>query len=166
MNPETRDAILTWVVDRPFEAAFPRLRRAILDSSLGLMAEIDAAQRAKRALQIEGPPCRVLLIDHPALLLATTAINCASALFLPVPVVISGAGPRTLVHLLSPEHIRHSELPIGIKVAVLDLQRQLVHCFERSIGRARPPQERTEPYSPHAQTAMADPIDRSEAVSP
>jgi uncharacterized protein (DUF302 family) len=134
---ESRDAIMTLAIDYPFDSALPRIRRAILEGQLCISAEIDAAQRVKRALQIYVPPCRVLLIDNPAFLLETTAVDRASGLFLPVHLVVSGAGDRTLVYLLHLDHMRHSDLPIGVRAPVLDLQRQLVRSLRRIVDSAR-----------------------------
>lgn len=135
---ESRAATATaFVVDSPFDSALPRIRRAIRADQLSIAAEIDAAQRVKRALEIFVPPCRVLLIDNPAFMLETTAIDRASGIFIPLHLVVSGAGNRTLVHMLNLEHIRHSDLPIGIRAPVLDLQRQILRSLARIAKRAR-----------------------------
>jgi uncharacterized protein (DUF302 family) len=135
---ESRAASTTaFVVHSPFDSALPRIRRAIRNGQLSVAAEIDAAQRVKRALEIYVPPCRVLLIDNPAFMLETTAIDRASGIFIPLHLVVSGAGNRTLVHMLNLEHIRHSDLPIGIKAPVLDLQRQILRSLGRIAERAR-----------------------------
>jgi uncharacterized protein (DUF302 family) len=133
----SRDATMTWVIHHPFGSALTRIRRAILDGQLCITTEIDVAQKVKRSLQIYVPPCRVFLVDSPAFLLETTTIERASGLFIPVHVVVSGAGGRTLVHLLNLDHIRHSDLPIGIRAPVLDLQRQLVRSLGRIVDSAR-----------------------------
>lgn len=135
---ENRAASTTaFVVDSPFDSALLRIRRAIRADQLSVAAEIDAAQRVKRALEIYVPPCRVLLIDNPAFMLETTAIDRASGIFIPLHLVVSGAGNRTLVHVVSPEHIRHSDLPIGIRAPVLDLQRQVFRSLATIAERAR-----------------------------
>src|SRR5579875_766347 len=108
------ESTTAFIIDTPFDSALPRIRRTLRSDQLSIAAEIDAAQRVKRALEIYVPPCRVLLIDNPAFLLETTAIDRASAIFIPLHLVISGAGNRTLVHMLNMEHIRRSDLPIGI----------------------------------------------------
>jgi uncharacterized protein (DUF302 family) len=135
---ENRAANTTvFVVDSPFNSALPRIRGAIRSEQLSIAAEMDAAQRVKRALDIYVPPCRVLFIDSPAFMLETTAIDRASGIFIPLHLVVSGAGNRTLVHMLNLEHIRHSDLPIGIRAPVLDLQRQILRSLARIGERAR-----------------------------
>ena len=135
---ESRAATTTaFIIDSSFDSALLRIRQAIRADQLSIAAEIDAAQRVKRALKIYVPPCRVLLVDNPAFMLETTAIDRASGIFIPLHVVVSGAGNRTLVHMLGLEHIRHSDLPIGIRAPVLDLQRQILRSLARIAGRAR-----------------------------
>jgi uncharacterized protein (DUF302 family) len=132
---ESRAATAAFVLDRPFEAALIRIRQAVRAEQLCIAAEIDAAQRVKRALEIYVPQCRVLLIDNPLFLLEATAIDRASAIFMPLHLVISGSGNRTLAQMLDAEHIRHSDLPIGIRAPVLDLQRQLLRVLGRIAQR-------------------------------
>ena len=126
-----------FIIHSPFESALPRIRRAIRDDQLSIAAEIDTAHRVKRALEIHVPPCRILLIDNPAFTLETTAIDRASGTFIPLHLVVSEAGNHTLVHMLNVEHIRQSDLPIGIRAPVLDLQRQLLRSLGRIAERIR-----------------------------
>lgn len=126
-----------FVIDSAFDFALARIRRTIRASQLAIAAEIDTAQRVKRALDINVPPCRVLLVDNPAFMLETTAVDRASGIYIPLHLVVSGNGSRTLVYMLNIEHIRHSDLPIGIKAPVLDLQRQVSRALLRIAERAR-----------------------------
>lgn len=127
----------TFVIHRPFDSALPRIRRAIREDQLSIAGEIDAAQRVKRALDIYVPPCRILLVDNPGFMLEATAIDRGSAIFIPLHLIVSGAGNRTLLHILNTEHIRQSNLPIGIRAPVLDLQRQILRSLGRIAERAR-----------------------------
>jgi uncharacterized protein (DUF302 family) len=120
-----------FIIRNPFSPALSRIRRAIQDDQLCIAAEIDAAQRVKRALELYVSPCRILLIDSPAFTLETTAINRASGTFRPLHLVVSGYRNHTFVHMLSVEHIRQSDLPIGIRAPVLGLQHQVL----RTLGR-------------------------------
>lgn len=120
----------------PFDSALSRIRRTIRADHLSIAAEIDAAQRVKRTLDISVPPCHVLLIDNPAFMLETTAVDRASGIFIPLHLVVSATGDHTLVYMLNPEHIRQSDLPIGIKAPVLDLQRQVIRSLTRIAERA------------------------------
>lgn len=128
---------MAFIVDSPFNSALAKVRRAIRADQLAIAAEIDAAQRVKRALDIYVPPCRVLLIDSPAFVLEATAVDRASGIFIPVHLVVSAAGSRTLVYMLSLEHIRRSDLPIGVKAPVLDLQRQIIRSLTRISERVQ-----------------------------
>ncbi len=70
-------------------------------------------------------------------MLETTAIDRASGIFIPLHLVVSGAGDRTLIHMLNLEYIRHSDLPIGVRAPALDLQRQILRSLGRIAERAR-----------------------------
>ncbi len=162
---ESRAATTTaFVVDSPFDSALLRIRRAIRADRLSIAAEIDAARRVKRALEIYVPPCRLLLIDNPAFMLETTAIDRASGIFIPLHLVVSGAGNRTLVHMLNLEHIRHSDLPIGIRAPVLDLQRQILRSLGRIAERARDIHELADQGGNHSKAEAAKQIDAPEVV--
>ena len=138
MSTESHAATTTvFILDSPFDSALLRIRRALRADQLCIAAEIDAAQRVRRALDIYVPPCRVLLIDNPAFMLETTAIDRASGIFIPLHLVVSGASNRTLAHMLNLEYIRHSDLPIGVRAPVLDLQRQILRSLARIAERAR-----------------------------
>jgi uncharacterized protein (DUF302 family) len=126
-----------FILHSPIESALPRIRQAIRDNKLSIAAEIDTAHRVKRALEIYVPPCRILLIDNPAFTLETTAIDRACGTFIPLHLVVSGAGNQTLIHMLNVEHIRQSDLPIGIRAPVLDLQRQVLRTLGRIAERIR-----------------------------
>ena len=138
-----------FIIPSPFDSALARIRRAIRDDQLYIAAKIDTAQRVKRALEIYAPPCRILLIDNPAFTLETTAIDRTSGTFIPLHLVVSGAGNRTLVHMLNVEHIRQSDLPIGIRAPVLELQRQVLRTLGRIAERGRNEDllDRSEPVS-------------------
>jgi uncharacterized protein (DUF302 family) len=114
-----------FVLHNGFEPALARIREAIQAGGLCIAAEIDAAQRLKRALQIYVSPCRLLLIDNPLFMLQAAAINRASGVLLPLHVVVSGAGDHTVAHMLTLECIRTSELPIGIRAPLLELRREV-----------------------------------------
>lgn len=137
MIMETQTATTAFVLDSDFEPALVRIRQAIRQDQLSIAAEVDAAQRVKHALEIYVPQCRVLLVDSPALLLETTAIDRASGIFIPLHLVVSSTGSRTLIQMLNLEHIRNCDLPIGIRAPVLDLQRQVVRALGRVAQRVR-----------------------------
>jgi uncharacterized protein (DUF302 family) len=132
---ETQATTMAFVLDTAFEPALAQIRQAIRQDQLSIAAEVDAAQRVRHALEIFVPQCRVLLVDSPLLLLEATAIDRASAIFVPLHLVVSSAGDRTLVQMLNLDHLRNSDLPIGIRAPVLDLQRQLARTLARVAQR-------------------------------
>lgn len=165
MTIETRAASTTaLVVDSPFDSALPRIREAIRTGHLSIAAEIDAARRVKRELEIYVPPCRVLFIDSPTFMLETTAIDRASAIFIPLHLVVSGAGNRTLVHMLNLDHIRNSDLPIGIRAPVLDLQRQIFRSLAKIAERARNLQEFVDRGEDRSKPQTADPFNEPKTI--
>lgn len=126
-----------FIVDAPFDAALAKIRLAIREDGLCIAAEIDTARRLKRAMQIQVSPCKVLLIDNPSLMLETTAVDRASGIFIPLHLVVSAAGDRTLVHMLGPEFIQNSDLPIGIRAPVTALQYKLLRVLRGIADRSR-----------------------------
>jgi uncharacterized protein (DUF302 family) len=136
---ETHSATTAFVLDSPFDSALIRIRRALREDNLCIAAEIDAAQRIKRSLQIDVSPCRILFMDNPLFTLEATAIDRASGVFIPLHLVVSGVGERTLIHLLSPDYVSCAELPIGIRTPVAGLQRQLLRTLKRIADRMRDP---------------------------
>lgn len=132
---ETQATTMAFVLDSMFGPALAQIRQAIRQDQLSIAAEVDAAQRVRHALEIFVPQCRVLLVDSPLLLLETTAIDRASAVFIPLHLVVSSTGNRTLVQMLNLDHIRNSDLPIGIRAPVLDLQRQLARTLAKVAQR-------------------------------
>ncbi|HZQ55973.1 MAG TPA: hypothetical protein VFB14_27510 [Bryobacteraceae bacterium] len=132
---ETQTTTMAFVLDQAFEPALAQIRQAIRQEQLSIAGEVDVAQRVRHTLEIFVPQCRVLLVDSPLLLLETTAIDRASGIFIPLHLVVSSAGSRTLVQMLNLEHIRNSDLPIGIRAPVLDLQRQLARALAKVAQR-------------------------------
>lgn len=114
-----------FVLNYRFDTALERVRRAISAGGLSIAAEIDAARRVKRALRIRVSPCRVLLVDNPFLMLQAASIDRASGVLIPLHVVVSSAGSRTIVHLLNPASIQLNELPIGLRAPLVDLRSEL-----------------------------------------
>jgi uncharacterized protein (DUF302 family) len=126
-----------FIVDAPFDSALAKIRRAIREDRLCIAAEIDTARRLKRAMQIQVSPCKLLLIDNPSLMLETTAVDRASGIFIPLHLVVSAAGDRTLVHMLGPEFIQNSDLPIGIRAPVTALQYKVLRVLRGIADKSR-----------------------------
>ena len=134
---ENRAGTTAFVLDSPFDSALTRIRRALREDHLCIAAEINAAQRIKRALEIYVSPCRILLVDNPLFTLETTAIDRASGVFIPLHLVVSGVGDRTLVHMLSPHYVQSADFPIGVRTPVIGLQHQLLRTLTRIADRIR-----------------------------
>lgn len=114
-----------FVLNCRFDTALARVRQAIRGAGLSIAAEIDSAQRVKRALHVRVSPCRVLLVDNPFFMLQAASIDRASGVLIPLHVVVSAAGSRTIVHLLNLASIQQNELPIGVRAPLIDLRNEL-----------------------------------------
>jgi uncharacterized protein (DUF302 family) len=114
-----------FVLNCRFDAALARVRQAIRGGGLSIAAEIDAARRVKRALHIRVSPCRILLVDNPFFMLQATSIDRASGVLIPLHVVVSAAGSRTIVHLLNLASVQTNELSIGVRAPLVDLRNEL-----------------------------------------
>lgn len=121
----TPDATVAFVMNTGFDAALARIRRALQGVGLSIAAEIDSARRVKRALQVRIAPCRVLLVDNPLFMLQAATIHRASAVLIPLHVVVSAAGGSTVVHLLNLAYIQSNELPVGLRSPLVELRREL-----------------------------------------
>lgn len=121
----TPDATVAFVMNSGFDAALARIRRALQSAGLSIAAEIDSARRVKRTLQVRIAPCRVLLVDNPLFMLQAATIHRASAVLIPLHVVVSGMGDSTVVHLLNLAYIQSNELPIGLRSPLVELRREL-----------------------------------------
>lgn len=129
-----------FVLNCRFGNALARICGAIRAGGLTIAAEIDTARRVKNALQIQVSPCRVLLVDNPFIMLQSASIERASGVLIPLHVVISSAGDRTIVHLLNLACIELNELPVGIRSPLVELRRELFRVLSgiadgTSVGR-------------------------------
>jgi uncharacterized protein (DUF302 family) len=159
---DTPELVTTaFIIDDPFDSALARIRRTLSTGQLSIAGEIDAAHRVKRTLDIYVPACRILLVDNPTFMLEATAIDRTAGIFMPLHLVVSAAGSRTLVHMLNLDHIRHGDLPIGVRAPVVELQRQLARALAtiaqrvsklpEDEGEVPSGDQRTEPIDGHAQ---------------
>lgn len=126
-SPETTGAF--FILTTGFDTALARVRQAIRAAGLSVVAEIDTARRVNRALQLQVPPCRVLLVDNPLFMLQTATISRGAGVLLPLHVVVSGAGSRTMVHLLNLAYIQQPEMPIGIRAPVVKLRGEVFRAL-------------------------------------
>ena len=121
---------VTFMVPATFEKALGLVRQALDERELAIAAELDISGRISQELGIDLIPCRVLCVDHPQLLQQAIAFGASAATLLPLHVVVSGTGSRTLVHLLSQTSIYCSGLAAGAKAAVSKLQVRASRALE------------------------------------
>jgi uncharacterized protein (DUF302 family) len=121
---------VTFMVPAPFEKALGLIRQALNERDLGIAAELDISGRISQKLGIDLIPSRVLCVDHPQLLRQAMAFGASAATLLPLHIVVSGTGSRTLVHLLSQTSIYASGIAAGAKAAVSKLQVRISSALE------------------------------------
>ena len=128
---------VTFVLEESFEPALKTLRRALAEDQLCIIVELDAAKRIRHALNIVVSPCRILLVENPLFMLEATAIDRSSAVFIPLHLVVSGSGARTLIHVLGPQHSQLRDFPIGVRIPLTRIQDQLLGTLGKVADRAR-----------------------------
>ncbi len=101
----------SFVIEDQFDRALKTIRSELTATDLNIVAEFDTAE------VINGNPsrrpCRILLVDNPLLVFEALALDRAAAVFLPLHVVISGAGDRTEVSIANPTHLLDARFPAG-----------------------------------------------------
>lgn len=90
------------MVPENFVKSIPLIRRLLADAGLSIVGEFDVSAEPYLQLAAAGRSCVVLLVDTPALLFESIALDRAAAVFLPVHVVISGGRDTTYVHWANP----------------------------------------------------------------
>ena len=135
---------VTFVLEEPFEPALKTLRRALAEEQLSIVVELDAAKRIRHALDIVVSPCRILFVENPLFMLEATAIDRSSAVFIPLHLVVSSSGARTLIHVLGPQHSQLRDFPIGVRIPLTRIQDQLLGTLGKVAERARDADERAD----------------------
>jgi uncharacterized protein (DUF302 family) len=132
-----RSPTVTFVFERQFEDALKAIRNAFRKDQLLITAELDAAKRIQRALNITVSPCRILLVENPLYMLEATAIDRSSAVFIPLHVVVSSSGACTLVHVASSHDNQLRDFPIGVRIALTSLQNDVLCALGKVADRTR-----------------------------
>jgi uncharacterized protein (DUF302 family) len=118
-------------IAEPYEKALKLLRETFGKEGLGIPMELDLSARIRRSLGISLAPCRVLFVDCPLLVLQAVALDASAATMLPLHVVVSGSGPRTLVHWREPASARGAGLPAEVRAPIRRLQSRLSDAVGR-----------------------------------
>jgi uncharacterized protein (DUF302 family) len=128
---------LTFVLEESFESALKTLRRAFTEDQLCVAVELDAAKRIRHALNIIVSPCRILLVENPLFMLEATAIDRSSAVFIPLHVVVSASGARTLIHVLGPPSSQMRDFPIGVRIPLKRILDRVLWALGKVADRIR-----------------------------
>jgi uncharacterized protein (DUF302 family) len=128
----------TLIMQQPFTKALKLIRRTLLEGGLEIPAELDMANRIRKALRVDVPPCRVLCVDCPVALLEALALDRSAAVLLPLHLVVAGQDGFTLVHLLNPAAALYGGLPVTARAAVSRLQARVAQTIESVSVRQHP----------------------------
>jgi uncharacterized protein (DUF302 family) len=128
---------LTFVLEETFDSALKTLRRAFAEDQLCVTVELDAAKRIRNALNIVVSPCRILLVENLLFMLEAAAIDRSSAVFIPLHVVVSGRGARTLIHVLGAQYRQLHDIPIGVRIPLTRIQDQVLRALRKVADRIR-----------------------------
>jgi uncharacterized protein (DUF302 family) len=118
-------------IAEPHEKALKLLRDTFAQEGLGIAMELDLSARIRRSLGINLAPCRVLFVDCPLLVLQAVALDASAATLLPLHVVVSGSGPKTLVHCREPAGAQAADLPVEVRAPIRRLQARLSEAVSR-----------------------------------
>ncbi len=128
----------TLITQKPFNEALKLLRASLAEEGLEIAAEFDMANRIKKALRIDLPPCRVLCVDCPLALLEALAFDRSAAVLLPLHLVIAAQDSLTLIHFLNPAAALYRGLPVTARAAVSKLQARVALAVESVSIRQNP----------------------------
>ena len=92
-------AAIKYLLSEPFEKTLKILRKALLDGELQIATEFDVSSRISRQLGVVLPPCRILYVDCPFLLLEAIARDGSAIVLLPLHVVVASRGSETAVYV-------------------------------------------------------------------
>jgi hypothetical protein len=105
------DALQTYLVNQPIGKVLKPLRAALAAVELEVAGEISAAD----ILDCGPPdrPSRILLVDCPLLDFEALALDRASAVFLPLHLLVAPSGSQTRISVVNPAGLYDARLPAG-----------------------------------------------------
>ncbi len=92
---------LTYIIDEPYVNVVKQLRAALRARGFQIPMEMDFSGWIRNQLGVSLRPCLVLDVACPFLLLETAIIDATAAAFVPLQVIVTEAGSRSLVRLVS-----------------------------------------------------------------
>jgi uncharacterized protein (DUF302 family) len=118
-------------IAEPQEKALKLVRDTFGKVGLAIPVELDLSARIRRSLGISLAPCRVLFVDCPLLVLQAVALDASAANLLPLHVVVSSAGWRTLVHWREPASLPSAGLPLEVGSPIRRLHARLAEALSQ-----------------------------------
>jgi uncharacterized protein (DUF302 family) len=107
--------------------------RVLREKGLRTSAEVDVTARLRNEICANVAPCMVLFVDDPTLLLEGMMFYRGAALYIPQPLLISGTGHRTEVHIRSQESSVSSGLPSTVQKAIVRVHDRMMNAID-AIG--------------------------------
>ncbi|MCC7499371.1 MAG: hypothetical protein IT160_17455 [Bryobacterales bacterium] len=112
------------------------VRNALARQGLRIAAEVDITGRLRNELGAAVAPCRVIYVDDPILLLEAVVFNRAAALLIPQPLVVTGNGGHSEVHVHSSQLLSGS-IPESAREPLLGLQTRIIQAIESGADPGR-----------------------------
>jgi uncharacterized protein (DUF302 family) len=123
----------TYVMSERFDKALKTIRSALSEVELDVAEEFDVAGGFDRLAARTQAQSRILLVDCPLLLFEALAFDRASAVFLPLHILVSGDGDRTHISVINPAELFDARLPVGAADPMARLQARVALALESAI---------------------------------
>jgi uncharacterized protein (DUF302 family) len=117
-----------YVLPVRFEKALKLVRRALAEMEIEVVQDLDAAKVLGRPLAARH--ARFLLVDSPVLLFEAMALDRASAVFLPLHILIAENGQGTGVLVGNAASIHNARLPAGAPGPISRLQSRIALALQ------------------------------------
>lgn len=125
----------TYVMAQRFDKALKTIRGALAEVELEVAEEFDTAGILDGRADKTPERSRMLLVDCPLLVFEALALDRASAVFLPLHILVSADGDRTHVSVINPAELFDARLPVGAADPINRLQARVVLALEWALMR-------------------------------
>jgi uncharacterized protein (DUF302 family) len=112
-----------------FEKALKLLRSALTEMEVEVIQDLDAAKVLGAPLAVS-TRARILLVDSPILLLEAIALDRASAVFLPLHILVADNGQETAISVGNAASAHNVRLPAGASGPISRLQSRIALALE------------------------------------
>jgi uncharacterized protein (DUF302 family) len=120
----------TFLVSGPYEQAVGRIKRALSRQGLEILRECNLGSRLVRHPAGEAPKCRLMYVAPPGLLARAMAAHASSALWLPVPLVVTDQIGHTRILVPVESIVRDRATLLGLLASVQDLYQRVTAALQ------------------------------------